>query len=879
VTKEESKQRIEQLVRKFEGMPDYLKKDYNEEQTKKNLILPLFEALGWDIQSDEVQAEESASGGRVDYAFKLNGITKLYAEAKPIRANLADKKYHDQLVEYGYNKDVTWGVLTDFEELKIFNTLEETPSPISFSFKDYIKDFDILWLLSKDSFQNDEINKLAERLGLKTQPVPPVGKQLADDLIKWRDGLTTFIKKWHTERPEDQINEDVQKFLDRLIFIRVAEDRGLEDSHLLPLVHDYKEGRKTDLTAGLNEIFREFDKKYDSNLFRKHSSEDLDLSGIAENVIKIIQSTYATPRGKRYNFSFIDADILGEVYQQYIGTVQSGGDKNSTRKKQGIYYTPRFIVDYIVENTLGSLLKEVTSQKELESIKVLDPAVGSGSFLIKAFDVLEKIYEKADVPEDKRRETILKNNLFGVDLDPQAVEIAQLNLLLVSAKKRELLPMLDENIKVGNSLISGGGSTLKQYFGENWKEQKPFNWEGEFKEITDDGGFDVIVGNPPWISNDNLEEEQKKFFDDVFETAISRYDIACLFVERALSLLKKNGYLGFVVPEHIWIGEYFVSFREFLENRTSILKIVSLKEGAFKDVANPASLFICRKKVTELLHQSPLIGKSDHENRISLVEVRGTIKDRVIFETSTTPLVEKIEELGYNSLGNLALVTDGIQTADLLKTIFTLSPQEKNRYLKSLRSGKSIPGRYGRVVWNGWWVLKPEYTKQFKRPGFSYDSPKRKKCFEAKEKIILRQTEPTIVATVDTDGYFFPNSIFQIALEKHEHNKLMGILAILNSKFMRFYYSIFSQVAGTTKPQMYLNILKYLPFPDEIPSKFSSLVDEMLALNVQLQESAENSNSWRNIKSSIDKVDKQIDQLVNELYALTPEEIKVLEEG
>jgi hypothetical protein len=241
------------------------------------------------------------------------------------------------------------------------------------------------------------------------------------------------------------------------------------------------------------------------------------------------------------------------------------------------------------------------------------------------------------------------------------------------------------------------------------------------------------------------------------------------------------------------------------------------------------------------------------------------------------PLIKKIKSFNYPPLSDLALVTDGIQTADLLRTIFTQKPQDKERYLKALRSGKAIPHRYGSVEWDGWWVLKPEHTRKLKRPGFSYDSPKRKKCFSSEEKIIIRQTEPTILATLDSDGYLFPNSIFQIALEKHNHKKLVAFLALLNSRFLRFYYSNFSQVEGTTKPQIYLNLLKSLPIPDRIPTRLPTLADKMLKLNRDLQECAEDSDKYRAVQAEIEKVDKQIDQMVYKLYDLTPEEIGIVE--
>lgn len=935
MTKEESKQRVEQLVRKFEGIPDYLKKDYNEEQTKKNFILPLFESLGWDTQSDEVRAEESASGGRVDYAFKLDGITKFYAEAKPIRANLADKKYHDQLVEYGYNKDVIWGVLTDFEELKIFNALEETPSPISFSFKDYIKDFDILWLLSKDSFQTDEIDKLAERLGLKTKPVPPVGKQLAEDLIKWRDGLTMYIKKWHTERTEDQVNEDVQKFLDRLIFIRVAEDRGLEDSHLLPLIHDYKEGRKADLTTELNKIFREFDEKYDSTLFRKHSSEDLDLSGIADNITKILSSMYTTPSGKRYNFSFIGADILGEVYQQYLGTIQSGEYKNSVRKKQGIYYTPRYIVDYIVENTLGPLLKDVTSIKELESIKVLDPAVGSGSFLIKAFDVLENVYKKADVPEEKGRENILKNNLFGVDLDPQAAEITQLNLLLASAKKRELLPMLDKNIRIGNSLISEGDD-----------KHKPFNFHKEFDFVFEQGGFDVIVGNPPYIK----EYTNRSAFDGLHGSPYyqGKMDIWTLFACQAIDLLKDGGYLSFIAPNN-WLTNAGASiFRDKILAEGKIISFVDFGDfKVFKDAGIQTMIFVFKKDKSkssyqtiyakvenknitgngiEILLKTNLQGGVAGVNRFNATlnpnELSG--KNIVFANQTNDEVLSKIEqkknfELTAREVANgIHPHYDFVNKSISLKHknkfsigegIFGLSGSERDNLHLTEEEQKLVKpyftteqlGRYYGNPKNRLWLI---YTdSKFKNPKaitpyphikthldrfkgvitsdnkpYGLHRARENKFFVGEKIIALRKCPGRPIFTYTDFDCYVSATFYIIKTDRLNQKYLTGLL---NSTLIKYWLKHKGKMQGSNfqidkEPLLGLPLVK----PDEkTQGELVLLVDNAIKLYQDFRNTSANTDKWNLLRADIEKIGRQIDPIVYKLYGLTPEEIKIVEES
>ena len=313
----------------------------------------------------------------------------------------------------------------------------------------------------------------------------------------------------------------MQKVLDRIIFIRVAEDRGIEKSTLRPLVRewyaDWYDRRKHDkyLYQSMEEKFRELDGIYNSGVFASHPSDKwVDEQNSLQD---IVEKFYGKEGYYEYDFKAIPADILGTVYEQYLGHKLAKAQKGDLfgtedlklskdarkRKEQGIYYTPRYIVDYIVENALGPVLEKCASITDLQKIKVLDPACGSGSFLIRALELIYKRYEKLQINTNSAHERqyiklqILTNNLYGVDLDEQAVEIAKLNLLVAALEDRTQMPNLD-NVRVGNSLISGTDEELKKYFGKDYHDKKPFDWKVEFDEVYKRGGFDVIVGNPPW---------------------------------------------------------------------------------------------------------------------------------------------------------------------------------------------------------------------------------------------------------------------------------------------------------------------------------------------------------------------------------------------
>ncbi len=579
---------------------------------------------------------------------------------------------------------------------------------------------------------------------------------------------------------------------------------------------------------------------------------------------------YTTPKGKRYNFSFIDADILGEVYQQYISTVQSGEDKNSARKKQGIYYTPRYIVDYIVENTLEPLLDEVTSRKELENIKILDPAVGSGSFLIKAFEVLDEVYETADVTESKRRGAILQKNLFGVDLDPQAAEIAQLNLLLVSAKKRELLPMLDENIKVGNSLISGGGKKLKSYFGKDWAQKRPFNWVEKFEGILSEGGFDVVVGNPPWVESKKFKGEDNKFYRDNYSVATGQYDLFTLFVEKSLSLLKDGGLLGFIIPDRFMTNLDYAQFRKFLLDNFAIKEIIAVGEGVFKGVQMPSAILILEKEPNKSKKEKSLIAVSQ-----SLEGEKQEISQK-----------EFLENEGYifsifgDSDLRSKIVEESIPFGKLVDNARGVEIGKKNALISDEKCTGCVNFLVGEDIDR--YSIKGRHFLKLGAPNVDYKDPSLYKG----DKILVRKTGSGIRAVVDKDSYVI--QVIYIFKKKSEAiYALHYLLALLNSKLMNYYYwATFGEKGRKTFPHLTQGKVLQLPIKKidfsardkkKVHDQIAKLSEDILKLNNSIQKVAENSNEWQRIRSDMEMTDKQTDQLVYKLYNLTLKEIKIVE--
>lgn len=627
----EAKAKIRGLIQKFEreralGTLD----QYNEAEAKVGFIEPFLQALGWNTQDrNEVALEEKVSGGRVDYALKIRGSPQVYVEAKPPRADLTKPEIVLQAITYGYSKGtVKWVLLTDFEQLRLFDVTIK-PSPrnlerglrLDLNYNQYLERFDDLWLLSRPSVEHGDLDRALLSKKLERERVP-VDKAFLADLERWRELLAkNLYKRSDFSLDADRLREATQRILDRIIFIRSCEDRKLTHTESLrDLVLERRDDIGTEFMLVLKNLFRRYDRDFNSDLFAPHFSEDL---AVDFTVLKeIILETY-----EPYLFDAIGVELLGSIYEQYLGYTINLTEKRvkyelkpEVKKAGGVYYTPASIVEYIVKNTVGRLLRSKGQRaggKE-KPLRILDPACGSGSFLIRAYESVANHYEalKAEALREKaealkkarleqfafplvtegeepsprltifEKRQIVLNHLFGVDIDPQACEVARLSLMLKMLEDeygivpgRAVLPALDYNIQCGNSLISGDVLNLQSFFKEDWIKTKPFDWEIHFRTIMEEGGFDAIIGNPPYVRIQTLPRDQVAFFNQHYASATGNYDIYVLFVERALQLLKPGGILGLILPHKFFQAAYGKGLRKLIADQKCLMEIVNFRDN------------------------------------------------------------------------------------------------------------------------------------------------------------------------------------------------------------------------------------------------------------------------------------------------------------
>jgi len=894
MSKKEAKEEIKKLIAKYERLTPAMKKQYNEATTRKDFILPLFHALGWDIKNsftpNEVIEEESIIKGAVDYSFRLNNIPQFLLEAKALRVDLDKIEWAEQAVSYAWNMGIDWVVLTDFEQLKLFNAEWKTDTfrpNLELTFKEYLTKFDDLWLLSKESFQKGDLDKQAERFGFKSRRAE-VTERLAQDLVEWREELFHNFSIYNKGKSEYDIDEAVQRILDRFIFIRSCEDRKIEPPILWQAFQKWNQEIKDyNFIKTLKPIFKKFDEKYNSNLFVPHFCEDLDTDGAP--FPKIIRGLYGDKEsGVKYNFAAIKPDVLGAVYEQYLGHLSRKAkegkiaEDRAKRKKQGIYYTPTFIVDYIVENTLGKIIKE-KSLTEIENLKILDPACGSGSFLIKAFDVLDKTLKelrsgRTSADHAHRKYRILTGNIYGVDLDEHAIEITRLNLLLKAIEVGHKLPLLSDNTKVGNSLISGTEKELKNYFGRDWKKKKRFNWEEEFPEIFKgkNPGFDAIIGNPPWVSLKGkqrsllLSEQEIEYLIKKYNSDTYRPNLFEMFIWRSLSLLKDSGVFSFIVPDRLCANEQFIKLREYIVNNFSIKKLWFRVK--FPGIIGDTVIFVIENKkpdnnyieISEYPNQN--ITKISQDIYKNLSDYSFFYINKDVFEVfdklSKNNKIKGLSQLAKTSVGFIA--SEG-----------KLTKVKTGNRQRSVLKGENIV-RYG-ISGNFWF----EFIKD-NLAGGTQDVKKLK----APYKILLRKTGSDLIASLCEEGKFYPEQSLYFIYGLNKKELIYYLLAILNSRLINIYYQKFAITNRDATPQLKkIDLDKFPIYEINLSNKQEKaryyelirLVDKMLNLNKELQKTTEKSDKWYKIKKEIEKTDKIIDEKVYKLYSLTKEEIEIIE--
>ena len=876
-------------------------------------------------------------------------------------------------------------ITSNFEKLRFY--IQNAVDHIDFDlFNLTRKEFSLMWLcLAKDNLLNGLPQKIKESSLLQEENIT---KKLYADYSKFREAIYNNLVKNNPETDKLLLFKKTQKLLDRFLFIFFAEDRLLlppnsiseivkqwttlkdELDEYVPLYDRFKKyfgymntgykGKKYDIYA------------YNGGLFAP--DEILDNISIDDEILHKHTLTLS-----QYDFETdVDVNILGHIFEHSLGEIENvqaeiKGEKidsqKTRRKKDGIFYTPKYITKYIVENTIGRLCEEKRTELDIDdeeyakgrknrkkdtiktlddkltdyrnwllSLTILDPACGSGAFLNQALDFLITEHRKID---DLRAQLfgsglvfsdittdILEKNIYGVDLNEESVEIAKLSLWLRTAQKGRKLNKLNNNIKCGNSLIDD-----PEIAGE-----KAFNWQNEFPEIFKNGGFDVVIGNPPYLGGQFLKRNKSEydFILKNYEVAEYQFDLYVLFYELAIKITKHKGFCSFITPNTWFTNISNKPLRKFILNNTSIRGIVDYSDmNVFVDAVVMTAIIVTQKQLLEN-NQIQIFRSADLLNSFQEIgQKHWMLDDDYVFNISLTPNDIKLKKkISNNSkrLDELADVKFGVKIYEVGKGNPPQTREDTNA--KIYESNKKLDDSYvpfleGKDIntytynWDNKWL----------KYGDNLAAPRKSEYFEGKRILVRRIMGKKLIGAY-LEEKIITNALLQI-VKPYNQDLTKSVLLVLNSTLIAYYFRKSTDRQDVVFPEIKIHELSSLPIKTPINLEFfNTIADKIIDLYYKFQKenskfisllqdnlnlekiskklssyydldfkdflselkkekitlSLSDQSEWKDFfestknnilqyQAEIKETENKIDQLVYELYGLSAEEIKIVEES
>jgi len=928
---------IHKLVETFEqNLDSYRSTNKNETELRREFLDKFFTALGWDVANEkgydelgkevihEFSVDVAGQQKKADYAFRVGRGEKfdfLVEAKKPSVKVETSQEAAFQIRRYGWSAKLPINILSDFEHFAVYdcrtkpsyNDKASMGRIMLIHYKDYVSRWnEIVEIFSPEAVRKGSFAKYAE--GMKGKKgTADVDDAFLQEIERWRELLAKNIALRNDDIDIAGLNYSVQMTIDRIVFLRICEERGIEpENQLLEITNTDK------VYEELCELFKRADTKYNSGLFHfKNEKEvisrpdDLTLSlSIDDKVLKDIISNLYYPKSP-YAFLYIPSDILGQVYERFLGKVirlttghqAKVEEKPEVRKAGGVYYTPTYIVEYIVKNTVGKLV-EKKSPKDITSLKIVDPACGSGTFLLGAYQFLldwhlnwysENEPEKAEKNKaivkigdgyrltTAKKKEILLNNIHGVDIDAQAVEVTKLSLLLKVLENasgqlglglERVLPDLGNNIKCGNSLI--GFEYFEGQLFPSEEEQaniNPFDWRIEFKDVFAKGGFDVVIGNPPYSAKQSLETKQ---LSAVFPSVEYKCDPYAFFIEQGLRKLKNGGLLGFIIPVTWMTNFYYMKLRKLIIDSNSLSKVILLDGLVFEDAnVDTCMMFLNKNSVSSEKFEWLKTTPDQLEQPFSYREyskVRAEERYDIVPNSndSWNELRSKIDKVSIK-LGTIAKISLGMKLRS--NDEFVIFEKDK-KHLDGIYFGADI-SRYG--------FCEPKRFFDFSN-AVIVGGTKKPEIHRTKPKILIQairnlSLKRRIVAALEIEGDCFVGTVNGVTLLDQNWN-MKYILGLVNSTLANSYFSKRFTTISLTSAFLGEIPIRVINFSDPIEKaqhdKMVSLVEKILASHKNLSV-AQTPQEKERLERQIQVTDKAIDSLVYDLYGLNEEEIKIVE--
>ncbi len=958
-------------------------KKLKEEEYQDGFLRDLFvDVLGYILNPDDNynlmrEFKNQSDGKKADGAILKDGKAIAVIELKSTKTKDLSS-ITQQAFNYKNNQPGCKYVITsNFQKLRFYiDYADEHEEFDLFTLSE--EDFELLYLLlSKDSVFSDIPLKLKKESVFHEENV---SKQLYKDYSIFKSNLFDNLIKNNPKYDKLTLFKKSQKLIDRFLFMLFAEDRGLLPPNMINrAINRFELLKDEDSYKPLYEIYMQF---FDYlNFGRKGKEPADDIPGYNGGLfypdeilddIKIDDDALIHNLRKLSVYDFnseVDVNILGHIFEHSLSEIEevtaelegTAVDKTkSKRKKDGVFYTPKYITQYIVENTIGTLCKEKRAEldiaeiefddsfynkngrlsakgkklfdtlekykKWLLSLKIVDPACGSGAFLNQALNFLIEEHRIIDdIIADLTKmplglfdvdKAILENNLYGVDINEESIEIAKLSLWLHTAQKGRKLSNLNDNIKCGNSLIDD-----PEVAGE-----KAFNWKEEFPEIMSKGGFDVVIGNPPYGAT--LDSVSKNYINKNFIAFNKNYDIYSAFIQLAFQLINKNGYWGYINPVSWQSNENYYDLRNYLKENGQLYIAIKLPYNVFADAYIDTGIYIANKKVCEyyesFVYEFPVYSKGS----MQFLELK---KLPSSYWTKLDSLKIVLNPSFYELLTKIS--KESIALSEITKSVRGILPRADD--ITVTKNENSKPYFIGNLY-------RYDVQKDFNWVNYGENLKEKPKEYDwfIGERILIRRLinrQFRVMASIVTDEFVNKKDLYILkSTEKDVY--LPYLLSVVNSKLIAFLKTKGSTSATKDDfSQLTLKDIRDIPViltSNETQVLFVEYVNKILSLNQQLQAkkakflnrvqdnfelekiskkldafydfefkdfvgelkkqkiklSLLQQDEWEeyftaykteinNLQSEIAATDKTIDQMVYDLYGLTEDEIKIVEES
>jgi type I restriction-modification system DNA methylase subunit len=943
------------LVEDFQAHEEaYRAHSYNETELRNAFLDKFFTALGWDVghvrQKNPFEQEVKVERGvkdkgakrRADYAFYIAPNfrdPRFYAEAKRPGVDLATRDHYFQAIRYGWNSHTPLAVITNFYQLHLLDcrykpdidtalerrvklyALEDLKEPEKFA--------ELYYLLSREAVASGSLEKFsatlpkkrgkALQLGLFKGGYQRMDRTFLTELDGHREVLARSFNRTNPALDGNTLTEVTQRVLDRLIFIRFLEDKLIEPDYLVANF-----GFKGTAWGDFVTASRRLDAVYNGVVFKQHllldsakfKVEDAVFSDVCEHLAHV---------NSPYDFNAVPIHILGSIYERFLGNVivvtPKGAkleEKPEVRKAGGVYYTPEYIVRYLSEQTVGRCI-DGKSPQQMAGLRFCDIACGSGSFLLGVYELLLEQHRKwyrANPDRAKRdgcvlnedgtyhlslaqRRTILLNSIFGVDVDPQAVEVAQLSLYLklleeeTTATARSyqlefretLLPPLKRNIICGNSVIETDILDGNLFDQDEERRLRPMDLKAQFPRVMADGGFDAVVGNPPYVRPHNLTETQKKYFWQHYPVFKAKADIYTCFIQRSTELIKPGGYLGYIVSQGWLALDSFDALRRFILDHHKVTQLVRLPERVFEDAQVETMAFVFQRETNKLARLRNRIdirqcekGAVEHEFRTVRTIPQKAFSDTYlnVFDLSIEPQTEAVKAKMRKGplLGSMYDVVFGLKTADDSKFLHVTKGKHKED--KPLLRGDDV--RRYRMEWKGEYVW---YVPKRMRAHRTTARPGEAARFE-QAKVLVKDTTKDLACTYEPGEYYVKDVLIVIPKQTVSGYDLRALTGMINSKALRFLYRTTFQTLHVQNKE-----LASLPLPrfDLTKKEDKESHDQLVELVAQMLEAQERRAKVTTeadgayLDGLIGSLDRRIDEVVYSAYGLDAADKMVVEES